>query len=349
MVPLALLFAILCPANAYNLADLPKPQAGFGLYYSPGRCQYHLEREYFQDMARGGCNTLTVQAHELTGQPDGSTPAERIARQVNTACEVGLADPRLPILCYSVGPADVVAAQSYRKPWLQWPELVVQSIDEPNANQERTLRQYRDEAHAAGLRIGTAVAGYVCTGYTQELPWCAPEDVGKQVPGMADYLDIWVVLVGTLNAQVRQAARARNAMVGAYLPYPASPILDRWTFGLWAWRAQTKINLLWAYIDKQADWDFSRVTETPAGPIQRGYAGYAEGITDYRVLQAVRDLHTPEGRHWLRGVERETTLGWWPNGYVRPPEEQAAQVPAVDLDRVRAEGLALLDAARDSQ
>ena len=349
MVPIALLLlSVACPANAYDLADLPKPQAGFGFYYSPGRCQYGLERAYFEDMAAHGCNTLTVQAHEVTGSPDICTPGQRIARQVNLAAELGIADPRFPILCYSVGPADVVEALTYRKPNLTWPELVVQSIDEPNHTQEPILARYRDEAHSAGLRIGTAVAGYVCTGYTQELPYCAPEDVGKPVPGMANYLDVWVILVGSLTKAVQQEATRHRAVVGAYYPYPASPVMDRWTFGLWAWRAQTRINLLWAYIDKQESWDFSRVTETPTGPVTRGFAGYAEGITDYCVLQAVRDLHTPEARHWLRGVERETTLGWWPKGYVRPPEEQAAQVPTVDLDRVRSEGLELLERSAHS-
>lgn len=348
MVSLALLLlTALCPAQAYDLDDLPRPDTAFGFFYSPGRCTYGLERAYFEDMRDHGCNTLTVQAHEVTGKPDTCTPAERIARQVNLACEVGLADPRFPIICYSVGASDVVQAQDFRKPGLQWPELIVQSIDEPNATQEATLRNYDCEAHGYGLRIGTAVAGYVCTGYDEQLPWCAPENVGNHVPGMGKYLDYWVVLVGTLTRDVQRAAVREHAQVGAYYAYPASPILDRWTFGLWAWRARTDLNLLWAYIDKQEAWDYSRVIETPAGPVQRSDPpGYAEGITDYRVLQAVRDLHTPEARHWLRGVERETALGWWPKGYVRPPEEQAAQVPTVDLDRVRREGLALLDAGK---
>lgn len=346
MVSLALLLLSLAgPVAAYDLDDLPQPEVGFGFYYSPGRCQYGLERRYFEDMRDHGCNTVTVQAHGVTGQPVEPTAAERIARQVNLACEVGLADQRFPILCYSVGPQDVVDAQRYRKPDLTWPELIVQTIDEPNHTQEATLRKYHAEAHAAGLRNGTAVAGYVCTGYTQELPWCAPEDAGKPVPGVGQYIDIWVILVGTLNRDVQRAAVRNRAPVGSYLAYPSSPILDRWTFGLWAWRARTKINLLWAYIDKQDGWDYSRVTETLTGPVTRCYPGYAEGITDYRVLQAVRDLHTPEARHWLRSVERETSLGWWPRGYVRPPEEQAAQVPTVDLDAVRAQGLALLNAA----
>jgi hypothetical protein len=348
VVPLALLLlTTLCPAHAYDLADLPKPEVGFGFYYSPGRCAYGLERAYFEDMAAHGCNTLTVQANGVTGQVEEATAAERIARQVNLAAEVGIADPRFPILCYSVGPQDVVDARRYKRPELAWPELVVQTIDEPNHGQEAILRRYRDEAHAAGLRIGTAVAGYVCTGYHQTLPYCAPEDEGKWAPGMGEYIDLWVILVGTLTPRVRLAARHQGAEVGAYYPYPASPIMDRWTFGLWAWKARTRINLLWAYIDKQESWDFSRVTETPEGPVQRSDPpGYAEGITDYRVLQAVRDLRTPEALAWLKGVERETTLGWWPRGYVRPPEEQAAQVPTMDLDRVRREGMALLDRAQ---
>lgn len=93
-----------------------------------------------------------------------------IARQVNNAARVGLLDCRFPVICYCVGPADVVEANRLREPGAEWPELVVQSVDEPNHTQEATLRQYQAAAHAAGLRIGTALAGYVAVGYDEALP-----------------------------------------------------------------------------------------------------------------------------------------------------------------------------------
>lgn len=324
---------------------LPPADAGFGFYYSPGRLKYAGEEVYFRDMKAHGMNTLTIQANDLPGQLQEDAP-HNLARQLNTAARVGLMDLRFPVVCYSADAKIVTQTLPLRAPGLRWPELVVQSIDEPNHTQERFLREYRDAAHAAPMRIGTAVAGYVLTGYTQVLPWCAPEDVGKHVPGIAQYLDIWIVLVGTLNEAVQTLARKQGADVWSYYPYPAGENfgLDRWTFGLYAWRAQTRVNLIWAYVDKQDSWDFSRVTETPTGPKPRaGMLGLEQGIIDYRVLQAVSKLPTARAQKWLREVEAKTTLGWWPKSYVRDPKEQSEQKPTVDMDRVRAQGLRLLD------
>ena len=217
----------------------------------------------------------------------------------------------------------------------------MQSIDEPNYTQMRYLQEYQEAAHKAGLRIGTACAGYGATGYRQTLPWCKPEDEGKPVPGYGQYLDIWIVLVGTLTTGVQDAARKQGAVVGGYLAYPSSPLLDRWTFGCWAWKAKTRTNLLWAYIDRQEHWTYSRVVETPDGPQDPpGGAGYAEGIIDYRVLLGVSRLKSTKACRWLAGVEKETDLGWWPRGYVK--DDQHKEVPTVDLARMRREGMALL-------
>lgn len=328
-----------------NAVQLPKPDVGFGFFYSPGRCQYANETLYLYDMKAHGCNTFAPQANDLPGSPP--TPAdENIARQLNTAALVGLTDTRFPVICYSVGPQDLIDAQKHKRSDVEWPELVVQSIDEPNYGQVRYLEEYRDAAHKLGVRIGTACAGYGLTGYTQELPWCQPEDVGKKVPGYAEFLDIWIVLVGTLSSAVQELAVERRAVVGGYLAYPASDLLDRWTFGLWAWKARTKINLLWAYIDKTPGWDYSRITETPEGPVYtEHHGGYAEGITDYRVLQAVEDLGTSACEEWLRDLREQITLGWWPRAYVK--DNQHLEVPTIDMDKVRAEGLALLEARCD--
>jgi hypothetical protein len=335
-------FLLLILAGGAHAVDLPEPDVGFGFYYSPGRLSYPLEEKYFADMKAHGCNTLTIQANDLPGQPLGDAP-HNLARQLNTAARVGLTDLRFPVICYSADTRIVLDTLPLRDPAVTWPELVVQSIDEPNHTQERDLRAYRDAAHAGGIRIGTAVAGYVLTGYTQALPWCAPEDVGEHVPGVAEYLDIWVVLVGTLTDGVKALAAKRSAEVWSYLAYPSSDLLDRWTFGVYAWRAKPRVNLLWAYVDRQDGWDYSRVTETATGPVDRdGPPGYAEGIIDYRVLLGVRNLQTPRGDAFLQRVEAATPLSWWPRGYVRPPEEQAAQKPTFSLDAMRWEGLHIL-------
>lgn len=326
--------------------QLPEPEVGFGFFYSPGRCKYANEVKYFEHMKAHGMNTFAPQANALPGTK-GGTAAENIARQVNNACRVGMLNVSIPVICYSVDAQDVVQAYRYREPGLCWPELVVASVDEPNATQETVLKTYSDCAHAFGIRIGTAVAGYVCTGYREELPWCAPENVGHKVPGIGKWLDIWVVLVGTLTQGTRAACGRRDAMLGGYLAYPSNAQLDRFTFGLWAWKARTKTNLIWAYVDPTPEWDYSRIVETPEGPVDKpGMDGLAAGIMDYRVLQGVRDLRTKESWAWLKKVEKQTPLGWWPNSYVAGWELQSTQVPTVDMDAVRQEGIRLLQEAR---
>lgn len=321
---------------------LPKPDVGFGLFYTPAR--FANETLYLAAMRDKGLNTVAPQCRPLANQPSQGAAGD-LARELNNAALCGLMDTRFPVVCYSVGPADVVAAKALRNPRVAWPELVVQSIDEPNATQEATLKQYHEEAHKAGLRIGTAVAGYVCTGYTEALPWCEPKNVGHKVPSMGRYLDLWVVLVGTLSEDVYDLAKELGAQVGSYLAYPSSPILDRWTFGLWAWRAQTKINLAWAAINPQTGWDYSRIQEVSPWQFNpSGMDGLAEGVLDYRVLQAVRDLHSEPGRKWLKAVEAQTTLGWWPRGYVAKNQDKEA--PTVDIPRVRTEGLRLVAETR---
>jgi len=336
-----LVLALLVAAPAFAQV-LPPADAGFGCFYSPGRCKYANERAYFEDMKAAGLNTFAPQANNLPGDTVTHTAAENIARQLNTAAEVGLLDLRWPVICYSVGAQDVVDAQQYRKPGLKWPELVVQSIDEPNHTQMKYLEEYQVAAHKAGMRIGTACAGYGAIGYNQMLPWCKPEDEGKPVPGYGQWLDIWVVLVGTLTEAVRAAADKQGAETWAYLAYPVkNRFMQRWTFGLWAWRAKTRVNLVWAYIDKQAGFDYSRAKETPEGPVETSsMRGLADGIVDYRVLQAVSRLKSGAAQRWLAEVEKETTLGWWPRGYVK--DNQDRERPTVDMAQVRREGLRLL-------
>ena len=331
-------FAFVQEPPSLDGVPLPNMDCGVGLFYTPAETPN--ETWTFAAMRDAGCNSFAPQARPLPGQPVESAGAS-IAREVNNAARVGLLDCRFPLICYSVNPPDVLEAKRLRLAGVEWPELVVQSIDEPNATQEVTLRQYRDAAHAKGLRIGTALAGYVAVGYEEALPWCAPENVGHHVPAMGKYLDLWVMLVGTWGENERAVAKAQGAEIGAYLAYPSSPLLDRWTCGLWAWRARVRTVLLWAALNKQAGWDYSRIREAPEGYCaQPGLSGVRDGTIDYRVLQAVRDLHTPDGDKWLTGVEAQTDLGWWPRGWVK--DNQQDEKPTVNLDKVRAEGLALL-------
>ena len=92
----------------------------------------------------------------------------------------------------------------------------------------------------------------------------------------------------------------------------------------------------------QAHFDYGRVIETPSGPVDKpGIVGWSEGITDYRALQAVRDLGTPRALRWLREVEERTDLGWWPRGYVR--DDQHLELPTADMAGTRRQGLRLLE------
>jgi hypothetical protein len=254
-------------------------------------------------------------------------------------------DPKFPIICYSVNPPDLIETLKLKLPGVEWPELVVASIDEPNQTQEFYLDQYRNNAHQAGMRIGTALAGYSTTGYYTETPWCAPEDAGKWVPSIGQYLDLWVLLVGTFGEKQFDAARRQGAQVGSYLAYPSSNLLDRYTCGVWAWKAKTFINLLWAAINPQAHWDYGRLTEVSATEFKHDKLdGVLDGTIDYRVLQAVRDLHTVKTDEWLASVDAQVPLGWWPTEYVAT--EQDKQVPTADMDKIRAEGLAFLKEAQ---
>ncbi len=322
------------------LPKLPKANAGFGFYYSPGRHKYPFEKMYFKDMRDHGMNTLTVQAHNLPKVKPEKNAAAAIARQVNNGVSVGLIDTQYPIVCYSVDAHDVVEAQKYRIG--HWPELIVQSIDEPNYTQLSTLEKYFADAKEKRIRIGTAIAGYNCIGYNQTLPWCKPEDEGKPVPGIGHLLDIWIVMMDGMTDAVRNAAWTGSKGLWSYMAYPINNApIHRWSFGLWAWKARTKVNLIWAYVDKQECWDFSRIIETPAGPLTtEAMEGLSEGITDYRVLQAVSELDTPESIAWLRSVEDRVNLAWWPRGYVR--DNQHLEMPLVDMSSIRREGLLLL-------
>ena len=325
--------------------QLPNMETGVGLFYTPGR--FPNETGYLACMRDHGVNTFAPQARTLPGQPEGSeTAGQNIAREVNSAVDAGLLDPAFPIICYSVGPSDVLEAKSLQKAGSVWPELVVASIDEPNQTQEFYLNQYQDAAHKAGLRIGTAVAGYGATGYYQSLPWCAPENAGKWVPQTGRYLDFWICLVGTFTQTTMDAARRQGAQFGTYLAYPSSNLLDRYTVGVWAWKTKTFVNLLWAAINPQEAWDYGRITEVSATEFKHDKLdGVLEGTIDYRVLQAVRDLHTPEADKWLEGIDEQVPLGWWPRGYIK--DNQHLEVPTIDMDKVRAEGLSLLEAGHE--
>src|ERR1035437_7988120 len=131
-----ILLLLLC-TSAWAETTLPSPDVGFGFYYSPGRCKFGNERLYFEDMKKHGCNTFAPQANELPGQL-GHSAAENISRQLNIAAQAGLLDRRFPVVCYSVGPRDLQAALRLKLPSVEWPELIQQSIDEPNATQEVT-------------------------------------------------------------------------------------------------------------------------------------------------------------------------------------------------------------------
>jgi hypothetical protein len=342
-----LMSTIPCTAQGPAYVDgilLPPLDMGAGCFYTPAT--YPNETLYFAAMRDAGCNTLAPQSRPLAGQPD-RTAAEDIARELNNAASVGLMNPKIPVICYSVGPQDLLDAKKYKDPAVEWPELVIQSIDEPSYTQIKWLEQYRDDAHAAGLRIGTACAGYNITGYITELPWYEPEHVGEHVPGYADMLDIWIILVGTFRDDVYTLAEKQGATIGVYIAYPSNPMLDRFTFGLYSWKMKSKITLAWAAVNKQKDWDYSRIKERDDGAFDpKGLSGIAAGIIDHRVLQAVRDLHSPEGDVWLREVAEQIDAGWWPRSYVK--DDQWLEIPEISMDRIRKEGLAILKASPDS-
>lgn len=148
-----------------------------------------------------------------------------------------------------------------------------------------------------------------------------------------------MTLVGTLNKVTTDACDAQGAEYGAYHALPPIPAMDRFTFGLWSWKAQPWVTLVWAYLDR----DYSRAEVTPAGVRNTtSMDALRAGIIDHRVLQAVHALGTQKAHRWLAGIEERTPLNWWPRVYVETWEQQRAQVPRLNMDVVRAEGLDLL-------
>lgn len=93
--------------------ELPKASCGFGLYYLPCKLGTVTEEEAFRHMAENGMNTFAPHAGPLPGET-GGTPAEHLARSLNTAAQVGLTDTRFPVICYSISARDILAALKLR-------------------------------------------------------------------------------------------------------------------------------------------------------------------------------------------------------------------------------------------
>lgn len=232
--------------------DLPKPNTGFGFFFSPRHCKYPFERQYFEHMRDRGMNTFAPFASPLLPEDDDGSPAEHIARQLNLAAEVGLLDPRFPVTCCAIDASDLIDAQELRDDGLEWPDLRVQ-FDE-----EVVLRTKPD------------------------------------------------------------------------------PDIDRYRFGCWAFKHSSITNLVWAY----SDGEFSRAEETEDGPEDtEGMLALSEGITDYRMLQALSDIDMRGPQELVQKVMAQTMIEFWPDGFSEDYERQASQIPPIDFDEFRERGM----------
>jgi len=243
-------------------APLPAADVGFGLFYDFALCK-HPEHEqlYFRQMAEYGCNTATVYCRS----------AADIVRQVDTALEEGLLDPRFPV--FLLGPdvektaAYLAEARGLAKHADRWPEFLLYGPDEPKIEQEQRVRDFAEQAQAQGLRCGTAIFPASAFQYSEVLDICMVHAGSHYSRALVEKIaheghEFWAYTGSTLKGK--------------------NKLMDRYFTGLWMWKFHPRVFLAWAY--------HTHMEETPEGPeASPGLVGWREGIIDYRVLRALEE------------------------------------------------------------
>jgi hypothetical protein len=260
----------------------------YGCYESVNRSMYpDLARLYFRDQYRHGMRNGTVSGN--TCHAFGPNQVIGLARQVDMMVEEGIATPGAPMLALSLDPKDIAASKASARYPARWPELVCGNVDEPNPTLIGAVRANGSAAWAAGVRSGTAIAGYNL--------YLDPESV-KYDGHLADWLDMWIVLASTWQPDLRRKALEATADLCAYWAYPREPDRDRYVAGLWCWKTNPKVFYYWAYthdpntgilpngVKQHAkDDEFSFVYPSPTGPVSTpAWEAAAEGIRDHELL-----------------------------------------------------------------
>lgn len=328
-----------------NCIDLPSSGIGYGLYTDYVRFADPTQGPaYYADMAAHGFNTFTPYARELPGEfgVDNRDSAALLGWHINTAIDCGLVDDRYPLVCLSCGPEAIRDANArYRDG--EWPELVSYNQDEPPASAAATVAQYADDAHALGLRSGTAIDGRIAM------------QIGAP-------LDIWVIHMDSMSEAVIDAAQDAGKTLWVYncaLRGSNAP-LERYWAGVYTWATGAEVSLTWAYmhdpqsrIQPDGTWHLTRyygkaVADRDGLPLPTvALEGLQEGIIDSRFLQELERSDTPEGNAYLADLRSRVPLDFWPegkgrdySGYVWDVPDTA--VPPIDCAVMRRDVIRLL-------
>ena len=152
-------------------APVPAADCGFGFHTDYPRYGYPDHwRQYFRHMRQHGANTFTC--YGWNGL-DGSD----IARQMDYAAEIGMADPRFPVFVLPQGWASnfdklIEDAKSKAKYADRWPELIGYNADEPSPGIIEQVAMVAREYHECGFRTGTSISGPSTLAFGQLLDIC---------------------------------------------------------------------------------------------------------------------------------------------------------------------------------
>lgn len=340
---------IKCNANTVTVylscIDLQKSDIGYGFYTDFVRyADPKRGREYAEDQARHGTNTFTPYAREVPAEygVDNKDAGALLAWHIETAISAGLVDARFPLVCLSCGPTAIKDAETHQR-GVQWPELVSYNQDEPGLSARDVVAGYAADAHAAGLRSGTAIDGKIAL------------EIGGP-------LDIWIIHMDSMSADAVTAARAQGKARWLYncaLRGTNAPLERYWT-GVYTWAMAPEVCLTWAYmhdpesrIKPDGTWNMTRyygkaVADADGLPIPTvALEGMADGIVDSRLLQELERRGTPEGNAYLVALKARVPWTFWPDGHGRDYSGYVwdvpdTAVPPVDCAAMRRDVLRLL-------
>lgn len=321
--------------------DLPRSDIGYGFYTDSVRYPDQTQiPAYLRDMARHGMTTFTPYGREVGPKPWDY--AECLAWHIDAACDAGLVDTRFPLVCLSIGVKDILRARDFARH--DWPELVAYNQDEPQVSAGADVARYAAEAHAEGLRSGTAIE------------WRIAKEIGAP-------LDVWVLHMDGMSEEAVAAARDAGKARWMYncSLRGSNAALHRYWTGVYTWAMNPEVCLTWTYCHDPASrilpdgtWNLLRVYDTATcdrdgKPLPTvALEGMQEGIIDSRLLQELERANTAAGNAYLSDLRKRVDFGFWPLGrgreystsYVWDVPDTA--VPPIDLQRMRREVLALL-------
>ena len=340
---------VACNTNTVTVTvvcmDLPESGIGYGFYSDYALFPDPLRgRDYYRDMAAHGMNTLTPYSRELPQEygVDNKDHAALLSWHIDTAIDVGLCDPRFPLLCLSCSPQDITNSRATKRN-AQWPELVAANKDEPLLEHGEIVKGFADAAHAEGLLSGTAIVG----------------PTAKEIGGP---LDVWILSMETTTQETMKdcADKGKQRWVYNCTLRGSNAALHRYWTGVYTWAIGPRVCLTWNYmhdpsnrINPDGSWNLLRVYDTATCDAQGkpiptvALEGMADGIVDSRLLQALAAKGGPEAQAYLDKLRAQVPLTFWPDGhnrdygpYVWDVPDMA--VPPVDLVAMRAEVLRLL-------